>query len=200
MLKFSKKYLDERSPKAQTSYSEGKFQVKVDVKDYNPEEVSIKTEGNKLVILARHETKTEHERNMNNEYNVNKTFASKKFQKRFTLPSGCEADDITSSFSKDGVLTVTVPINSVEQETSLKKLKCKTENGIEAENTASTLSSTVNDWLPRPIVSYDNDKVYITLDCKNYKPEEIDVKVESNRIIIRAKQEINEEGLRANFH
>ena len=42
--------------------------------------------------------------------------------------------------------------------------------------------------LPHPKVKYDEDKFQITLDCKNYRPEELDVKVEGNTIIIMAKQ------------
>ena len=33
------------------------FQVEFDVQDYRPEELSIKTEGDVLVVLAKHETK-----------------------------------------------------------------------------------------------------------------------------------------------
>ena len=38
-------------------------------------------------------------------------------------------------------------------------------------------------------MKYDEDKFQITLDCQHYRPEELDVKVEGNTIIITAKQE-----------
>ena len=47
---------------------------------------------------------------------------------------------------------------------------------------------------PHPKVYYDEDKFQISLDCNKYKPEELDVKVEGNTIIITAKQEIKEAG------
>ena len=48
--------------------------------------------------------------------------------------------------------------------------------------------------LPHPRVKYDDDKFQISLDCRKYKPEELDVKVEGSTIVITAKQEIKEVG------
>merc|ERR1711936_925537 len=50
------------------------------------------------------------------------------------------------------------------------------------------------DGLPHPRVSYDDDKFQISLDVTSYRPEDLDVKVEGNSIIITAKQEIQEVG------
>merc|ERR1719234_2935339 len=47
------------SPKAKVSYDQDKFQVEFNVQDYTPEELSIKTEGDVLIVLAKHETKAE---------------------------------------------------------------------------------------------------------------------------------------------
>ncbi len=87
------------SPKARVTYDEGRFQVEFDVRDYRPEELSIKTEGDVLIVLAKHETKTE----------GGGSFVSRQFEQRFTLPSGVKPESITSSLAKDGTLTVTAP-------------------------------------------------------------------------------------------
>lgn len=87
------------SPKARVSYDDTKFSVEFDVRDYTPEELSIKTEGDVLVVLAKHETATEN----------GGSFVSKQFEQRFTLPSGVKPESITSALSKDGVLTVSAP-------------------------------------------------------------------------------------------
>jgi HSP20 family molecular chaperone IbpA len=47
---------------------------------------------------------------------------------------------------------------------------------------------------PHPKVYYDDDKFQISIDCSKYKPEELDVKIEGNNIIITAKQEVVETG------
>ncbi len=89
------------SPKARVTYDEGRFQVEFDVRDYRPEELSIKTEGDVLIVLAKHETKTEPP--------GGGSFVSRQFEQRFTLPSGVRPEAITSALSKEGTLTVTAP-------------------------------------------------------------------------------------------
>ena len=186
----------ELSPKAKVSYDEGKFQVEFDVQDYRPEELSIKTEGDVLVVLAKHETKTE----------TGGSFVSKQFEQRFTLPSGVKPDAISSSLSKDGVLTVSAPRDlprSTEVVSGYKRpsLLGSANNGggnevseLASGNVYSQSPSNQEEGLPHPRVKYDDDKFQIALDCAHYRPEELDVKVEGNSIIITAKQEVKEAG------
>lgn len=167
------------SPKARVSYDEGKFQVEFDVKDYKPEELSIKTEGDVLIVLAKHETKTEN----------GGSFVSKQFEQRFTLPSGVNPDAITSALAKDGTLTVSAPRVMAKQE----MIKSTANKSLESNNVYSH-SNQDEEGLPHPKVRYDEDKFQISLDCQHYKPEELDVKVEGSSIIIQAKQEVKEAG------
>jgi HSP20 family molecular chaperone IbpA len=60
-------------------------QVEFSVKDYRPEELSIKTEGDVLIVMGKHETKSE----------GGSSFISKQFEQKFSLPSG---DDFTKAF------------------------------------------------------------------------------------------------------
>ena len=77
----------------------------------------------------------------------------------------------------------------------ITQIKWKTRDGFESENSNTTpVSKPSEEGLPHPKVKYDDDKVCISIDCQNYKPEELDVKVEGNTIIITAKQEIKEIG------
>eukprot|EP00095_Tigriopus_kingsejongensis_P000586 snap_masked-scaffold372_size192401-processed-gene-0.29 protein:Tk00586 transcript:snap_masked-scaffold372_size192401-processed-gene-0.29-mRNA-1 annotation:"lethal essential for life l2efl" len=177
------------SPKAKVSYDEGKFQVELDVQDYRPEELSIKTEGDVLVVLAKHETKTE----------SGGSFVSKQFEQRFTLPNGVKPESISSALSKDGTLTVTAP-RDVGRSTDLTGVKTSRPltSDLSTAKTLGTVYSQSSDQqgegLPHPKVKYDEDKFQISLDCQHYKPEELDVKVEGNSIIITAKQEVKEAG------
>ena len=70
--------MQELSPKTKVSYDDQKFEVEFDVREFRPEELSIKTDGDVLVVLAKHETKTE----------SGGSFVSKQFEQRFTLHSG----------------------------------------------------------------------------------------------------------------
>lgn len=170
----------ELSPKAKVSYDQEKFQVEFNVQDYKPEELSIKTEGDVLVVLGKQEHKE-----------GGQTYVSKQFEQRFSLPSGARPENITSALSKDGYLTVTAPRDQVA-------IKSKPRTAIEtADKTGQVFqqsAQTRGEGLPHPRVKYDEEKFQISLDAQEYKPEELDVKVEGNNIIITAKQEIQEAG------
>ncbi len=170
------------SPKARVTYDEGRFQVEFDVRDYRPEELSIKTEGDVLIVLAKHETKTE----------GGGSFVSKQFEQRFTLPSGVQPESITSSLAKDGTLTVTAPrqkaVTSSQPEMQAIRAPSSPTSTSSPSKVYAHQDNSDNEGLPHPRVKYDEDKFQIALDCQKYRPEELDVKVEGNTIIITAKQ------------
>ena len=65
-------------------------QVEFSVKDYRPEELSIKTEGDVLIVMGKHETKSE----------GGSSFISKQFEQKFSLPSGVPSTDSTHPTSQ----------------------------------------------------------------------------------------------------
>merc|ERR1712038_183526 len=170
------------SPKAKVTYDQHKFEVEFNVSEYLPEELSIKTEGDVLIVLAKHETKAE----------GGPSYVSKQFEQRFSLPSGVQPEKISSKLSKEGTLTVTAPRESIAISAYKKK-------GLENSPGSATVYSQSeetkqSEGLPHPSVTYDDDKFEISLDAKDYKPEDLDVRVEGNSIVITAKQEIPEAG------
>ena len=84
-----------------------------------PEELSVKTEGDVLVILAKHETQTE----------TGGSFVSKQFEQRFSLPSGVKPESIISSLGKDGTLKVTAP-RATQSIGSFKKTRGSVEEEV----------------------------------------------------------------------
>merc|ERR1712241_466253 len=173
------------SPKAKVSYDEGQFVVEIPLKDYKPEELSVKTEGNVLVILAKHETQTE----------TGGSFVSKQFEQRFSLPSGVKPESIVSSLSKDGTLKVTAPrTTSATSIGGFRKTRGAIEEDVYVPPAPVQAATPQNQGLPHPKVVYDDEKFQITLDCQHFKPEELDVKVDGTTIVIIAKQEVKESG------
>lgn len=78
-----------------------KFQVKMDVQHFKPEEITVKiSENNTVVIEAKHEEKTDE-----------KGFISRQIIRRFIIPEGHDFKQIASSLSSDGILTITAPKN-----------------------------------------------------------------------------------------
>merc|ERR1711970_1551273 len=169
------------SPKAKVSYDADKFQVEFNVEDYTPEGLSIKTEGDVLIVLAKHETKAA----------SGQSFVSKQFEQRFSLPSGVKIEKIASSLSKDGILTVSAPRENLAISSFQQKGAIENKAGQVFSQSDEAKRS---EGLPQPKVSYDDDKFQISLDVTSYRPEDLDVKVEGNSIIITAKQEIQEQG------
>merc|ERR1711902_20058 len=119
----------EMSPKAKVTYDQHKFEVEFNVTDYLPEELSIKTEGDVLIVLAKHETKAE----------GGHSYVSKQFEQRFSLPSGVKPEKITSKLSKDGVLTVTAPRENLA--ISAYKKKGALENNSNNNNNSGSVFS-----------------------------------------------------------
>lgn len=74
------------------------LKLRFDVSQYAPEEIVVKTVDNKLLVHAKHEEKTE-SKSVYREYN-----------REFLLPKGTNPEQIKSSLSKDGVLTVEAPL------------------------------------------------------------------------------------------
>ena len=74
------------------------FQVCLDVQHFQPNEISVKTENNSIVVNAKHEEKKD-----------DHGYISREFTRRYELPKGFKVEDVTSSLSSDGVLTVKCP-------------------------------------------------------------------------------------------
>src|SRR3569832_2056957 len=79
--------------------SDGKtLRLRFDVSQYKPEEVTVKTVDNRLLVHAKHEEKVP-QRTVYREYN-----------QEFMLPQNTNPELITSTLSVDGVLTVESPL------------------------------------------------------------------------------------------
>ncbi len=75
-----------------------KFEVKLDVSNFNPEEICVKAVGNSLVIEGKHEERLD-----------NDGYVSKLFTWRYELEDNVDLDQLVSSLSHDGKLTVRAP-------------------------------------------------------------------------------------------
>lgn len=83
------------------------FQVCLDVQHFKPNEISVKTENNTVVVHAKHEEKED-----------SHGYISREFTRRYELPDGFKADDIISSLSSDGILSIKAPhANAIESNT-----------------------------------------------------------------------------------
>ena len=74
------------------------FQVSMDVQQFAPNEISVKTVDNDIVVEANHEERQDEH-----------GYISRQFKRRYTLPKGFNIEDVATQLSSDGVLTIKAP-------------------------------------------------------------------------------------------
>lgn len=74
-----------------------------DVHDYSAESISVKAVGNKIEVHAKKKSLKGGEED------------SEEFSTTYELPGGLDSSKVTSQVFKDGVLTVELPMNAIEQ-------------------------------------------------------------------------------------
>ncbi|KAL2712589.1 hypothetical protein V1478_018112 [Vespula squamosa] len=94
-----------------------KFQVILDVQQFKPEEINTKVVDKCVVVEAKHEEKQDEH-----------GWISRQFTRKYLIPEQCDIDQVSSSLSSDGVLSITAPRKE-------KMLKGQTERSIKIEQT-----------------------------------------------------------------
>lgn len=83
---------------AKVSFDKDKFQVNVDVQQFAPHEITVKTEGDTITVEGKHEEKPDEH-----------GYIARQFVRRYVLPKGHDVNHVQSNLSSDGVLTITAP-------------------------------------------------------------------------------------------
>lgn len=79
-------------------HQQHKYEIVLNVKDFAPEEIKIKTADGQLIIEAKHDEKKD-------AYGM----ISRHFVRKYRLPEGCLLAEVQSRLSPEGVLVVTAP-------------------------------------------------------------------------------------------
>lgn len=75
-----------------------KYRVIVDVHQFAPEEITVRTDNEYITIEAKHKDKPDRH-----------GYVSREFMRRYLLPKGYDIDQLQPSLSSDGILTITAP-------------------------------------------------------------------------------------------
>jgi len=97
--------LNEAAHNIQVSASNDKFMIQLELPGFSPEDFSLKTKDDIIIIEALHNTKTE-----------DGSSDSRTFTKEFKMPSGVVTEKLSSTYSGAGILTISAPrvINAPE--------------------------------------------------------------------------------------
>jgi len=79
------------------------FHVNLDVSHFSPEEISIKTVDNRVIIHGKHQEKQDEH-----------GFIERQFKRTYVLPNDVDPNTVKSSLSADGVLSIKAPKKAQE--------------------------------------------------------------------------------------
>lgn len=81
------------------------FQVALNVQNFEPHEVTVKVIDNSIIVEAKHEERSDGD----------ESYVSRHFSRRYVLPDEYNINDVVSTLSSDGILTVKAPPKHLEE-------------------------------------------------------------------------------------
>ncbi|XP_058456893.1 protein lethal(2)essential for life-like [Malaya genurostris] len=78
--------------------ADNKFEINLDVQQFTPDEITVKATDKCITIEGKHEEKQDEH-----------GFIERHFVRRYMLPANHDHNNIVSSISSDGILTITAP-------------------------------------------------------------------------------------------
>jgi len=102
------------------------FEMKLDVKDYSPEEIEVKISHGVVTIEGKHQSQT----------------GSRSFSKKFTMPQGVRPESLSCNIGTDGALCITAPIESSSTQSELQRQQQQQQQQTSSvKKVSSTFSS-----------------------------------------------------------
>lgn len=119
--------LGEAAHNIQVSASNDKFQIQLELPGFAPEDFSLKTKDDIIIVEAVHESKNE-----------DGSSNSRKFTKEFKMPAGVVTEQLASTYSGAGILTVSAPrvIKAPEGAEVSEAMKAQSQAFVTEDGTA----------------------------------------------------------------
>merc|ERR1712112_631110 len=119
--------LGEAAHNIQVSASNDKFQIQLELPGFAPEDFSLKTRDDIIIVEAVHESKNE-----------DGSSNSRKFTKEFKMPAGVVTEQLASTYSGAGILTVSAPrvIEAPEGAEVSEAMKAQSQAFVTEDGTA----------------------------------------------------------------
>merc|ERR1712018_530733 len=119
--------LNEAAHNIQVSASNDKFQIQLELPGFAPEDFSLKTKDDIIIVEAVHEAKNE-----------DGSTDSRRFSKEFKMPGGVASEKLASTYSGAGILTVSAPraIQAPEGAQVSEAMKAQSQAFVTEDGTA----------------------------------------------------------------
>lgn len=119
--------LGEAAHNIQVSASNDKFQIQLELPGFAPEDFSLKTKDDIIIVEAVHETKSQ-----------DGSSNTRKFSKEFKMPNGVVTEKLASTYSGAGILTVSAPrvIQAPEGAEVSEAMKAQSQAFVTEDGTA----------------------------------------------------------------
>merc|ERR1711936_803393 len=119
--------LGEAAHNIQVSASNDKFQIQLELPGFAPEDFALKTKDDIIIVEAVHESKNE-----------DGSSNSRKFTKEFKMPAGVVTEQLASTYSGAGILTVSAPrvIEAPEGAEVSEAMKAQSQAFVTEDGTA----------------------------------------------------------------
>ena len=84
----------------------GNYKITLDVQHFRPDDISVKVTNTEIIVEGKHEERQD-----------THGFISRHFKRRYPLPNHCPAENVSSTMSADGILTIVAEkISTIETE------------------------------------------------------------------------------------
>ncbi|UJR17693.1 hypothetical protein I4U23_004591 [Adineta vaga] len=166
-----------------------KFCIYVNVNGFDQGSIEIRVENGKLILEANRE-----DLRNDGDYNV------QQFRKTYQLPKQADPTRITSHIASGNILVIGMPICNSQETDSLSRVENNKNSSSSSsmDQSKESLDSYIKllmsgDFHPRIIDQGNNRKLLeMTIDVKQCQPEEINVSVKNDELIVQGEHKIKE--------
>ena len=109
---FDEDYFGDNSAMSKAFIDGDVYKIEINVQNFKPEDLVIKTVGQTVQVEAKHEEKT----------SDGASFSSRNFSQSFTLPRDVDPERVSSSLSREGKLIIEAPLPQANRVASNERL------------------------------------------------------------------------------
>ncbi|CAF3391789.1 unnamed protein product [Rotaria socialis] len=164
-----------------------KFRVQLNVAGFNPESIKTRIEDRKVIVEGKQE-----ERDLSGDFNI------REIRKTYDLPEHADTTNFASFVTPNNMLVIEVPVNAPH----IERRPSQTLVDNQSLSSFGQYRDPIFDYpgfiasaefRPR-IVDTDNGEklVKLSLAVKNYRPEQVNVAVKNNELVVQAKNIYND--------